>query len=161
MYNDTSKPPFKFRQIDVLSKDFYAKNARLESCFDFVHSANVLHLFDPDKQLQFLQVMAFLVKPGGCLWGRQVGLADDEDRTIYRQPSGKGARFSASEFKALVLDATGWAEDDIVYQSQLVEYTELRDARRHKKWVLQWSVRIPLSKKPQQYRFAEVLDGQS
>ncbi|KAG7086729.1 hypothetical protein E1B28_002662 [Marasmius oreades] len=153
MYNEYSKSPFEFREADVLSKDFCRFNPGLESGFDFVHSANVIHLFEATRQLQFFRIMAFLAKPGGCIWGRQVGLIEDENTEVYRQPSGKGARFTASEFKSLIVEATGWDEEEIGYQSRMVKYTELRDARKDKGWVLQWSIRVPEDKSRAVRRF--------
>ncbi|KAJ8080805.1 hypothetical protein PM082_017640 [Marasmius tenuissimus] len=160
LYNEYSKSSFEFREADVLSKDFYRFNPDLESAFDFVHSANVIHLFDAAKQIQFLQVMAFLAKPGGYVWGRQVGLIEDENTETYRQPSGKGARFTPSEFKSLIVDATGWDEEGIDYQSHMVKYTELRDTRKDKQWVLQWSFRVPVDNLMMR-RFAEALVEES
>ena len=156
MYNEYSKSPFEFREADVLSKDFCRLNASLESTFDFVHSANVIHLFSAAQQTQFFNIMAFLAKPGGCIWGRQVGLLEDENTESYRRPSGKGARFTASEFKSMIIEATGWDGDEIDYQAHMVKYTELRDARKDKGWVLQWSIRVPKDKSRAVGRFAEV-----
>jgi hypothetical protein len=132
-----------------------SRNADLNSRFDFVHSANVIHLFAPAQQVCFFTALAFLAKPGGLIWGRQVGLSEDDLVNGYRQPSGKGARFTAAEFKALIYEATGWAEDEAAYEHQLVEYEELRVARQDKRWVLQWSVRVPLDKEPKT-RFTEI-----
>jgi hypothetical protein len=155
MYNEYSKSPFEFREADVLSEDFCRLNAGLESKFDFVHSAKVIHLFSATQQIQFFNIMAFLANSGGCIWGRQVRLLEDENTELYRRPSGKGVRFTASEFKSMIVEATGWDGEEIDYQSHTVKYTELRDARKDKGWVLQWSVRVPKDKSRVLRRFAE------
>ena len=149
LYNeDSASRGFEFRQADILAKNFISRNADLVSRFDFVHSANVIHLYSPVQQVRFLAAMAFLAMPGGLMWGRQVGLSEDDLVDGYRQPSGKGARFTAAEFKSVILQATGWAEEDVAYVHRLVKYEELRIARKAKRWVLQWSVQVPLDKEP-------------
>ena len=156
LYNEDSvSQGFEFRCADVLAKNFCSQHADLNSRFDFVHSANVIHLFAPAQQICFLKALVFRAKPGGLIWGRQVGLSEDDLINEYRQPSGKGARFTAVEFKTLIYEATSWAEDEMVYEHRLVEYEELRMARQDKHWVLQWSVRVPLDKEPKT-RFVEI-----
>jgi hypothetical protein len=147
LYNDlrTSTAP-SFRQADVLAKSFQSDNPDLESKFDFVHSANVIHLFSPNQQLHFLRALVFLAKPGGLLWGRQVGLREDENMQRYRQPDGKGARFTAQEFESLIEQATGWDKSSFDYEGRLLRYHELRNPRPDKDWVLQWRVRVPVTK---------------
>ncbi|KAG1808902.1 uncharacterized protein BJ212DRAFT_1467045 [Suillus subaureus] len=158
MYNEGDTPSIKFKQTDALDPLFCERNARLESKFDFVHSANVLHLFQTEGQLAFIRSMAFLVKPGGLMWGRQVGLANGPDGAKYKHEEGKGTRFTAGEFKELILDATGWREEDIVYRSGLVAYSELRIVKPGKNWVLQWSVRVPFDKTPGARRITELVE---
>lgn len=70
------------------------------------------------------------------MWGRQVGLANGPDGAKYKHEE---VRFTAGEFKELILDATGWREDDIIFRSELVAYSELRIAKPGNNWVLQWS----------------------
>ena len=158
MYNEGDTPSIKFKQADALDPLFCACNASLESKFDFVHSANVVHLFQAEGQLAFIRSMAFLAKPGGLMWGCQVGLANGPDGAKYKQEEGKGTRFTAGEFKELILDATGWREEDIIYRFELVAYNELRVAKPGKNWVLQWSVRVPLDKTPGARRITELVE---
>ncbi len=157
MLYDETVLPFETRYADVLAESFFVENTDLSSRFDFVHSANVIHLYGEEQQISFFKALAFMVKPGGLIWGRQVGLSkDDELREEHRQPSGKGARFTGAEFKTLILQATGWPEAAIMYEHQTVLYEELRQARADKQWVLQWSVRVPMDKEPKA-RLVEVL----
>lgn len=83
----------RFRQVDVLAPHFFDKCRDLGDAFDFVHTANVIHLYDKAHQESFLRALAFLVKPGGVIWGRQVGIDEDESMSRYRQLEGKGVRF--------------------------------------------------------------------
>lgn len=147
---------FSFRQADVLCKNFYNSHSDLESRFDFVHSANVIHLFPHAKQLVFLRALVFLAKPGGLIWGRQVGLTQDENTARYRQPEGKGARYTLLEFRSLIVEATGWDDNDVSFEGQLSEYEELRVARPDKRWVLQWCLRVPTEKSFKVGRIAEL-----
>lgn len=148
MYNDHVRSTVpSFRQADVLAKNFESRNPDLDSKFDFVHSANVIHLFSPDQQLNFLRALVFLAKPGGLLWGRQVGLQEDENQEKYRQPEGKGARFTVQQFESLISEATGWDRSSFGYEGRLVKYHELRNPRPDKEWVLQWCVQVPIDKR--------------
>ncbi|KAG1817400.1 hypothetical protein EV424DRAFT_1624033 [Suillus variegatus] len=158
MYNEGDTPSIKFKQTDALDPLLCERNASLESKFDFVHSANVVHLFQTEGQLAFIRSMAFLAKPGGLMWDRQVGLANGPDGAKYKHEEGKGTRFTADEFKELILDATGWREEDIIYRSELVAYSELRMAKPDKNWVLQWSVRVPFDKTPGARRITELVE---
>ena len=138
----------QFREADVLDSGFFKKCKDLAGRFDFVHSANVIHLYDESQQETFLQALAFLVKPGGIVWGRQVGLDDNDDNkeatSRFRQPKGKGMRFNIAQFRQLWLRATGWDAKMLKYEAVLVPYNELRDQRADKRFVLQWSVRAPM-----------------
>lgn len=138
----------RFREADVLDSDFFKKCKDLAGQFDFVHSANVIHLFDETQQEAFIQALIFLVKPGGTIWGRQVGLEDRGDRgkatNRFRQPEGKGMRFTIVQFRRLWLRATGWDAERLGFEAELVPYDELRDQRPDKRFVLQWSVCAPM-----------------
>ena len=138
----------RFREADVLDPGFFKQCKDLGGQFDFVHSANVIHLFDEIQQEAFAQVLAFLVKPGGTIWGRQVGLEDDIDDEAatnhLRQPEGKGKRFTIAQFRRLWLRATGWDAKRLEFEAELVPYDELRDQRVDKRFVLQWSICAPL-----------------
>jgi hypothetical protein len=132
----------------MLDPSFKHKTRNLRHCFDFVHTANVIHLFDMNDQKIFLQNLVHLAKPGGTIWGRQVGLAEDKNQSSYKQPAGKGARFTITDFRDFLLEVTGGALEDIQFKAQLVEYHELRMKRVDKNWVLQWSIRTPLTDLP-------------
>lgn len=135
----------QFRQADVLDPGFFKDGKDLAGQFDFVHSANVIHLFDESQQEAFAQALAFLVKPGRIIWGRQVGLEDNEDAPDrFRQPEGKGMRFTITRFRQLWLRATGWDAATLKYEAELVTYDELRDQRPDKQFALQWSIRAPM-----------------
>lgn len=97
----------RFRKADVLDPHFYDNSSDLACRFDFVHTANVIHLYDEAQQEVFLRALAFLVKPGGLIWGRQVGI-DEGSTNQHRHPEGKGARFTVNQFRQLWLAATGW-----------------------------------------------------
>ena len=150
LYNDRPEDlGVRFLEIDVLDQDFFQKCKKFAGKFDLVHSANVIHLFDESQQASFIRALAFLVKPGGLVWGRQVGLEDpsDDEKTIhraFRQPEGKGVRFTMVQFRQLWLRATGWDPTSIVYDAELVPYEELRVRKDDKRFVLQWSVRAPM-----------------
>lgn len=147
LYNDKrAKDTFTLRHADVLAKNFYSRNSDLDSSFDFVHSANVIHLYSPAQHLDFLRALVFLAKPNGLVWVRQVGLQEDEFIREYRQPEGKGARYTVREFQSLIEEATGWEKAEINYEGQMVEYDELRIRRPDKRWVLQWRFRVPAQK---------------
>ena len=135
----------QFHEADMLDSSFFTKRKDLASQFDFVHSANVIHLFDETQQEAFVQALAFLVKPGGTVWGRQVGLEDDEEEATkrWRQPEGKGMRHTIAQFRRLWLRATGWDAKMLEFKAELVPYDELRDRRADKRFVLQWSVLAP------------------
>ena len=150
LYNDRPKDlRVQFLEIDVLDPDFFKKYKQFAGTFDFVHSANVIHLFNEPQQESFIRALAFLVKPGGLVWGRQVGLedpSDDEQNThrAFRQPQGKGVRFTVMEFRQLWLRATGWDSTAVVYEAELAPYEELRVRKDDKRFVLQWSIRVPI-----------------
>ena len=132
----------------MLDPGFFLKFKDLAGQFDFVHSANVIHLFQEPQQEAFAQALAFLIKPGGLIWGRQVGLeADDDGKETtdrFRQPEGKGMRFTIVQFRRLWLRATGWHAETLAFEAELVPYDELRERRADKDFVLQWCVRAPL-----------------
>jgi len=133
----------QFREADVLHPRFFEECSDLAGRFDFVHTANVIHLYDEAQQEAFLRTLSFLVKPGGLIWGRQVGI--DEDSTDqYQQPEGKGARFTVNEFRLLWLTATGWDSALTYFKAILVPYDELRSPRADKRLSMQWSVRAPV-----------------
>ena len=138
----------RFCNADVLDPGFFLKCKHLAGQFDFVHSANVIHLFEENQQEAFAQALAFLVKPGGLIWGRQVGLeADEHGEAIidrFRQPEGKGVRYTIVQFRRLWLRATGWDAKTLVFEAELVPYDELRDRRADKSFMLQWCLRAPL-----------------
>ena len=153
LYNDRPEAlGVRFLEIDVLDRDIFKKCKEFAGTFDFVHSANVIHLFDESQQRSYIQALAFLVKPGGLVWGRQVGLEDPSDHSddemtshrVFRQPEGKGVRFTIMQFRQLWLSATGWDSTAIVYEAELVPYEELRVQSDDKRFVLQWSVRAPM-----------------
>jgi hypothetical protein len=141
LYDESSK--LQLRQADMLDPGFKDKTRDLKHKFQFVHTANVIHLFDVVDQKTFFQNLVHLTKPGGIIWGRQVGLADDNNQWLYKQPEGKGARFTIKGFRDFLLDITGWNLADIQFEAQLVEYDELRVKRMDKNWVLQWSIHVP------------------
>ena len=150
LYNDRPEDlGVRFLEIDVLDRNFFQKCKEFAGTFDCVHSANVIHLFDESQQESFIRALAFLVKPGGLVWGRQVGLEDpsDDENTIYRafrQPEGKGVRFTIVQFRQLWLRATGWDSTSVVYDAELVPYEELRVRKDDKRFVLQWCIRAPM-----------------
>ncbi|EZF78364.1 hypothetical protein H105_00617 [Trichophyton soudanense CBS 452.61] len=80
---------FKFRHADMLDINFADKYSDLEKKFQFIHTANVLHLFSVKEQDIFFRNLIYLAKPGGIIWGRQVGLAAN-NHPSFRQPEGKG-----------------------------------------------------------------------
>ncbi|KAL9110333.1 MAG: hypothetical protein Q9227_005064 [Pyrenula ochraceoflavens] len=144
LYNEDGRASkLRFRQEDMLSPKFIDETSDLCNRFDFVHTANVIHLFTPKNQETFFRNLLHLAKPAGTIWGRQVGLADDMNQAIYKHPEGKGSRFTISEFRAFIAGITGWTAEDMRFEAQLVEYDELRIQRVDKKWVLQWSIRVP------------------
>jgi len=154
-----NSPAIKFLQGDALDPKFSLRFTRLESKFDYVHSANVVHLFNELQQIDFIRSLAFLVRPGGVIWGRQVGLADTPSGRKFKHEDGKGTRFTINEFKQLILEATGWNGETVDYKAQLVAYDELRASAPGKRWVLQWSIRVPLDKPKLHYsRFEVSLD---
>jgi hypothetical protein len=144
LYNeDEETSNLRFRQADILDPKFADRTSDLHNRFHFVHTANVIHLFSLQDQETFFRNLIHLAKPGGVIWGRQVGLAEDDNILAYKQPEGKGARFTLREFRDFVLGITGWILADIQFEAQLVEYDELRAPRLDKKWVLQWSIHVP------------------
>lgn len=142
-------------EADILNPEFCRKHCDLGNSFHFVHTANVLHLFDDSKQFKFLQNLAFLVKPGGVVWGRQVGL-QDEAPEHYRQPAGKGSRFTLNGFRKLWQRATGWEMGEGMYMASLVSYSDLRLSRQDKEFSLEWCIRVPREKYSQ--KVASVLE---
>jgi len=143
LFNQTPRSfGIRFVQADILSVDFYTRYAHLAGQFDYVHSANVIHLFDADTQHRFAQVLSFLCKPGGIIWGRQVGESDDS-ATRGLKIEGKGHRFTANEFRRMWLDSTGWDQIDIEFESRLVRYEEMRLLPEYKRNSLEWVVKVP------------------
>ena len=123
LYNQRpGKSAVRYRIADVLHPQFQEKCSDLAGQFDFVHTANVIHLFDEHNQERFLQSLAFLVRPEGVVWGRQVGLEDNDMALYYRQPAGKGARFTVNEFRKLWARVTGWDTTGGRFTAKLVEY---------------------------------------
>ncbi|KAJ5559812.1 hypothetical protein N7513_002211 [Penicillium frequentans] len=146
LYNeDLMSTKLRFRKADMTDPKFATKYPELKSRFHFVHSANVIHLFGMAEQEVFFRNLVHLVAPGGTIWGRQVGLIEGFN-SGYRQPEGKGARFTINEFREMALRVGDWAEHDVQYEGQLVKYDEIRAQRKDKEWVLQWSIRIPVNK---------------
>ncbi|KAK2763739.1 hypothetical protein FQN54_009355 [Arachnomyces sp. PD_36] len=141
MYNQSSENiPVRFVEANLLDPNFTTRHDNLRGQFDYVHSANVVHLFDYEGQMTFLRNLAFLAKPGGLLWGRQVGEAEDSPTRSLRI-EGKGDRFTPNEFRQMWVDATcsqvaGW-------ESRLVKYDELRLAQDYKKYSLEWVMNAP------------------
>ncbi|KAL2037668.1 hypothetical protein N7G274_009613 [Stereocaulon virgatum] len=133
----------QFRVADVLDPRLRERCGDLDSKFDFVHTANVIHLYDEAQQEVLLRALAFLVKPGGLVWGRQVGI---EERSIdqHRQPEGKGVRFTMNQFRRLWLAATGWETASGQFEAILTPYDELRTPRKDKRFSMQWSIRAPV-----------------
>ena len=74
------------------------------------------------------------------IWGCQVGL-EDKSPNQYRQPEGKGTRFTVSQFQQLWLRSTGWEASMVDFGAALVPYNDLRVAREDKSWSMQWSIR--------------------
>ena len=136
----------RFRQADVLEPHFFDKRNDLADAFDFVHTANVIHLYDEAHQETFLRALAFLVKPGGIIWGRQVGIDEDESMSRYRQPEGKGVRFTVNQFRQLWFRATGWDTAQAQFEAMLTPYDELRSSRADKRFSMHWSLRAPVDK---------------
>ena len=136
----------RFRQADVLGPHFFDECKDLADAFDFVHTANVVHLYDEAHQESFLRALAFLVKPGGMIWGRQVGLEEDESRSHYRQPEGKGVRFTVNGFRQLWSRATNWDTAQAQFEAILTPYDELRSPQANKRFSMQWSIRAPVHK---------------
>ncbi|KAJ5415511.1 hypothetical protein N7465_004206 [Penicillium sp. CMV-2018d] len=146
LYNeDLSTTKLRFHKADLVDPKFPSKFPELKDRFYFVHSANVIHLFGFGEQEIFFRNLVHLVKPAGTIWGRQVGLnEDDEER--YKQPEGKGARFTISDFREMALQAGNWREQDVRYEARLVKYDDIRVKRKDKAWVLQWLLKVPVDK---------------
>jgi hypothetical protein len=141
MYNQTPETfPVQFIEANVLDPNFTEKYAHLRGQFDYVHSANVIHLFHYEDQIIFLRNLAFMAKAGGQLFGRQVGEAEDSP-TLSVRIEGKGDRFTPNQFRQMWVDATGSQADG--WESRLVNYDELRLAQGYKKHSLEWTVRAP------------------
>ncbi|KOS20768.1 hypothetical protein ESCO_004370 [Escovopsis weberi] len=138
-------PKPTFRHADLVDREFPQRHPDLRHRFDLVHSANVIHLFDVEDQDAFFRNLVFLAKPGDTIFGRQVGLAADHPAS-YRQPEGKGYRFTALEFRDWCLRIGGWDAEGVdgpVFEAQVVQYDEIRLKRADTGWVLQWRVRVP------------------
>lgn len=143
LYNESRNAAgFRFRQADMLDPKFSETNIDLQDAYHFVHTANVIHLFGLKDQEIFFRNLVYLAKPGGRIWGRQVGLQEDEFQSSYKQPDGKGARFTMKEFRNFCLEITRWSLADINFEAQLVRYEEIRAPRKDKQWVLQWSIQV-------------------
>ncbi|KAI0406632.1 hypothetical protein F4802DRAFT_87795 [Xylaria palmicola] len=143
LYNHTPKElSTTFVQANVLDPEFTRRFSHLRGQFDYVYSANVVHLFDHASQIAFLQALAFLVKPGGAVWGRQVAETEDSPTRSVRLP-GKGERFTAVEFMRMWVAATGIEGSSLEWTSKLVPYDELRLVPDYKKNCLEWCVRMP------------------
>jgi len=127
----------------MVGPKFAERNRDLEDGIHFVHTANVIHLFDMKGQETFFRNLIYLAKPGGVIWGRQVGLAEDDDISTYRQPDGKGLRFTTNEFREFCLGISGWNPEEARFDAQLVKYDEIRTKRVDKQWALQWSITVP------------------
>ena len=54
----------QFREVDDLHPRFIEEYSDLAGRFDFVITANVIHLYNEAQQEAFLRALAFLVKPG-------------------------------------------------------------------------------------------------
>jgi len=144
LYNQTRNSfGAQFMEANVLDPRFFEECSGLAGRFDFVHTANVIHLYDEAQQETFLRAISFLVKPGGLIWGRQVGISEDSTK-LSRQPEGKGARFTVDEFRELWLAATGWDSVLTHFEAILVPYDELRSPRADKRLSMQWSIRAPV-----------------
>jgi hypothetical protein len=147
LYNESRNATgFRFRQADMLDPKFSETNSDLQDAYHFVHTANVIHLFGLKDQENFFRNLVYLAKPGGRVWGRQVGLQEDEFQSSYKQPDGKGARFMIKEYRNFCLEITRWSLADISFEAQLVRYDEIWAPRNDKQWVLQWSIQVPQKK---------------
>ncbi len=63
MYNQDEKSfRLRFVEVDMLATDFFHRNEHLKVQFDYVHTANVIHLFNEEQQMRFIIALAFLVK---------------------------------------------------------------------------------------------------
>ena len=146
LYNEPPTSKLRFRQADMLDPKFAERNTNLQDRFHFVHTTNVIHLFDIKGQETFFRNLIYLAKPRGVIWGRQVGLAEDENVSAYRQPDGKGLRFTVNEFREFCFGISGWSPEEARFDAQLVKYDEIRAKRVDKQWVLQWSITVPRDK---------------
>lgn len=138
LYNEKGRQNVPhFHCADPTDRNFASTHTNLTGRFKLVHTANMLHLFDVEKQEVFFRNLIFMTEPGGgIIWGRQVGLAPDH-LAQHRQPVGKGYRFTMKEFREWCLNIGGWDAADAQFHAQLVEYDEIRRKRLDKNWVLQ------------------------
>ena len=136
----------RFRQADVLGPHFFDKCSDLGDAFDFFHTANVIHLYDEAHQESFLRALAFMVKPGGIICGRQVGIDEDESMSRYQPPEGKAVRFTVNQFRQLWSRATGWDTAQAQFEAMLTSYDELWTPLANKRFSIQWSIRAQLDK---------------
>ncbi|KAH0175016.1 hypothetical protein KCU67_g470, partial [Aureobasidium melanogenum] len=144
--DNQTRDDFKVQLVDadVLAPNFFERHHHLEGKFDFVHSANVIHLFNREQQLRFIAALAFLVKPGGLVWGRQVGEHDDSP-TRGKKIDGKVDRFTPAELMGMWVEATGWSAVSLEYRSRLVAYDELRHIPDYK-LSIEWTIRVGTSR---------------
>ena len=136
----------RFCQADVLAPHFFDKCSDLGNAFDFVYTVNVIHLYDEAHQESFLRALAFLVKPGGVIWGRQVGINENESMTRYQQPEGKGDYFTVNQFRQLWSRAMGWDTAQAQFEAMLTSYDKLRNPRADKRFSMQWIIRAQVDK---------------
>ena len=136
----------RFRQADVLGPDFFEKCSNLGDAFDFFQMANVIHLYDEAHQEWSFLALTFLVKPGGIIWGRQVGIDEDEYMSRYQQPERKAVRFTVNQFRQLWSRATGWDTAQAQFEAMLTSYDELWTPLANKRFSIQWSIRAQLDK---------------
>lgn len=143
LYNQPTKAfPITFIAADVLDPRFFKRHSNLRARFEYVYSANVVHLFDYNNQIAFLRVLAFLTKPGGLIWGRQVG-EEETSATHSVKLEGKGERFTPNEFRRMWMEAIGVKTNDLEWMSRLVPYDELRLVKDYKRLSMEWALRMP------------------
>ncbi|KAK4063519.1 uncharacterized protein Triagg1_9396 [Trichoderma aggressivum f. europaeum] len=119
LYNQNrTDSPTTFVQANILDPDFTRRFSHLKGKFDYVHSANVIHLFDYASQVAFLRALAFLAKPGGLVWGRQVTETEDSPTRSVKL-EGKGERFTPVEFMRMWTTATGFQGPGIEWTSRI------------------------------------------
>lgn len=81
----------------------------------------------------------------------------------FRQPEGKGMRFTIREFREFcsrMMGTKGWENEgdpeEGGFEARLVRYDEIRDKRVDKQWVLQWRVDVPRNRPREEV--IEILD---